>query len=311
MGSSLVIVVFAVVVIGGMGSIVGAIVSGLVLGTHRGADQGRLSRGLEHRRLRHHGGGADLAARGPVRQRAIDARANRRLCRAGGAGADCAVLGAVSGVSHEAAVLRHVRLCLQSVARLHQDAVLRPRRLFRRVGLCHRMAGDREGLGHDRRNSRRCRGRDAAGSGDRRDRRAPSGHLFRDDHAGAGAGGVFRLPAGEFHRRREWSAGHSARQSLGTYRPRRRSDHVLLRARGLCRPCIVLIRRIVHSPFGQVLKAIRANEPRAVSLGYKVDRYKLMAFVCRPVFPGWPAPSKPWCWGLSRCRMSARAIPAK
>jgi branched-chain amino acid transport system permease protein len=41
----------------------------------------------------------------------------------------------------------------------------------------------------------------------------------------------------------------------------------------------VLIRRIVHSPFGQVLKAIRANEPRAVSLGYEVDRYKLAAFV--------------------------------
>ncbi len=41
----------------------------------------------------------------------------------------------------------------------------------------------------------------------------------------------------------------------------------------------LLIRRVVHSPFGQVLKAIRANEPRAVSLGYKVDRYKLMAFV--------------------------------
>jgi hypothetical protein len=35
----------------------------------------------------------------------------------------------------------------------------------------------------------------------------------------------------------------------------------------------------VHSPFGQVLKAIRANEPRAVSLGYEVDRYKLAAFV--------------------------------
>ncbi len=40
-----------------------------------------------------------------------------------------------------------------------------------------------------------------------------------------------------------------------------------------------LIRRIVHSPFGQVLRAIRANEPRAVSLGYEVDRYKLAAFV--------------------------------
>jgi branched-chain amino acid transport system permease protein len=41
----------------------------------------------------------------------------------------------------------------------------------------------------------------------------------------------------------------------------------------------IFIRRIVHSPFGQVLKAIRANEPRAISLGYKVDRYKLTAFV--------------------------------
>jgi len=40
-----------------------------------------------------------------------------------------------------------------------------------------------------------------------------------------------------------------------------------------------LIRRIVHSPFGQVLKAIRDNEARAISLGYEVDRYKLGAFV--------------------------------
>ena len=37
--------------------------------------------------------------------------------------------------------------------------------------------------------------------------------------------------------------------------------------------------RIVHSPYGQVLKAIRENEPRAISLGYEVDRYKLLAFV--------------------------------
>ncbi len=41
----------------------------------------------------------------------------------------------------------------------------------------------------------------------------------------------------------------------------------------------LLIRRVVHSPFGQVLKAIRDNEPRAISLGYDVDRYKLLAFV--------------------------------
>src|SRR6202051_1236937 len=47
-----------------------------------------------------------------------------------------------------------------------------------------------------------------------------------------------------------------------------------------------LIRRLVHSPFGQVLKAIRANEPRAISLGYKVDRYKLVAFVLSAGFGG-------------------------
>ncbi len=40
-----------------------------------------------------------------------------------------------------------------------------------------------------------------------------------------------------------------------------------------------ILYRTIHSPFGQVLKAIRENEPRAVSLGYKVDRYKLVAFV--------------------------------
>jgi branched-chain amino acid transport system permease protein len=40
-----------------------------------------------------------------------------------------------------------------------------------------------------------------------------------------------------------------------------------------------LIYRTVHSPFGQILKAIRENEPRAVSLGYDVARYKLLAFV--------------------------------
>jgi len=40
-----------------------------------------------------------------------------------------------------------------------------------------------------------------------------------------------------------------------------------------------LIVRIVHSPFGQVLKAIKENEPRAISLGYDVDKYKLLAFV--------------------------------
>ena len=41
----------------------------------------------------------------------------------------------------------------------------------------------------------------------------------------------------------------------------------------------LLVWRVVHSPFGQVLKAIRENENRAISLGYDADRYKLVAFV--------------------------------
>ena len=48
----------------------------------------------------------------------------------------------------------------------------------------------------------------------------------------------------------------------------------------------LLIYRIVHSPFGQVLKAIRENEPRAVSLGYDADRYKLLAFVLSATLAG-------------------------
>jgi branched-chain amino acid transport system permease protein len=44
--------------------------------------------------------------------------------------------------------------------------------------------------------------------------------------------------------------------------------------------------RIVHSPYGQVLKAIRENEARAVSLGYDVDKYKLLAFVLSTTLAG-------------------------
>ena len=47
-----------------------------------------------------------------------------------------------------------------------------------------------------------------------------------------------------------------------------------------------LIMRAVYSPFGQVLKAIRENEPRAISLGYDVDRFKLMSFVLSAALSG-------------------------
>jgi branched-chain amino acid transport system permease protein len=49
---------------------------------------------------------------------------------------------------------------------------------------------------------------------------------------------------------------------------------------------MLLIYRIIHSPFGQVLKAIRDNEARAVSLGYHVNRYKLAVFVLSATLAG-------------------------
>ena len=46
------------------------------------------------------------------------------------------------------------------------------------------------------------------------------------------------------------------------------------------------VHRIINSPFGEILKAIRENEPRAISLGYKTDRYKLAAFVLSATLVG-------------------------
>ena len=48
----------------------------------------------------------------------------------------------------------------------------------------------------------------------------------------------------------------------------------------------LLIHRIINSPFGNVLKTIRDNEPRAISLGYDADRYKLLAFVLSATLTG-------------------------
>ncbi|MDB5796860.1 MAG: livM [Paucimonas sp.] len=54
----------------------------------------------------------------------------------------------------------------------------------------------------------------------------------------------------------------------------------------VCVAGFALVVRTVHSPFGQVLKAIKENEPRAISLGYDVDRYKLLAFVLSAALSG-------------------------
>jgi branched-chain amino acid transport system permease protein len=50
--------------------------------------------------------------------------------------------------------------------------------------------------------------------------------------------------------------------------------------------CFLLVHRIIHSPFGQVVKAIRENEPRAISLGYKTEHYKWIVFILAATLAG-------------------------
>jgi branched-chain amino acid transport system permease protein len=61
----------------------------------------------------------------------------------------------------------------------------------------------------------------------------------------------------------------------------------------------LLINRIIHSPFGQVLTAIRENEPRAVSLGYKAENYKLLAFVLSATLAGVAGGTKALVFGIA------------
>ena len=60
-----------------------------------------------------------------------------------------------------------------------------------------------------------------------------------------------------------------------------------------------LIYRVIHSPFGQVLKSIRENEPRALSLGYDVAKFKLMAFVLSGALAGMAGATKSLALGLA------------
>ncbi len=61
----------------------------------------------------------------------------------------------------------------------------------------------------------------------------------------------------------------------------------------------LLIYRIINSPFGEVLKAIRENEPRAISLGYKTERYKLVAFVLSATLAGLAGATKAMVFQLA------------
>src|SRR3954468_2825063 len=61
----------------------------------------------------------------------------------------------------------------------------------------------------------------------------------------------------------------------------------------------LLVHRIIHSPFGQVLKGIRENEPRATSLGYRTDDYKLIAFVLSCTIAGMAGGIKALVFGIA------------
>ncbi len=61
----------------------------------------------------------------------------------------------------------------------------------------------------------------------------------------------------------------------------------------------LIIYRTIHSPFGQVLKAIRENEARAISLGYAVDRFKLIAFVLSAALAGLAGATKAMVFQLA------------
>ncbi len=195
--------------------------------------------------------------------------------------------GRLSGVPDEGAVLRAVRLRLQPAARLCRPAVLRPCDVLRLAGYVTRtrvkvwgwppefgiLAGTC------------CRGGRWAWWSAARD--PPPGHLFRDDHAGPGADGLFLLPAGEVHRRRGRHSGGAARHAVRPASTPNNDLTLLLRGAGdFCCSAFCSSTASIHSPFGQVLKAIRENEPRAISLGYEADRYKLLAFVLSAALAG-------------------------
>jgi branched-chain amino acid transport system permease protein len=61
----------------------------------------------------------------------------------------------------------------------------------------------------------------------------------------------------------------------------------------------LLVHRIIHSPFGQVLKGIRENEPRTTSLGYRTDDYKLIAFVLSCMVAGVAGGTKAIVFGIA------------
>ncbi len=113
----------------------------------------------------------------------------------------------------------------------------------------------------------------------------PAGHLLRDDHAGAGATGLLPRVAASIHGQGRWPDRYSARKVLGLFSL---DNNITLyyTTAVIFLATFVLIHRIMHSTFGQVVRAIRDNETRATSLGFEPNRYKLLAFVLSAAVAG-------------------------
>ena len=109
-------------------------------------------------------------------------------------------------------------------------------------------------------------------------------HLLRHDHPGTGADGSLPGLADQGHGWRDGLQGVPAATSSGSSTCRQHG-HVLPVCAVFCLGFFIIYRTI-HSPFGQILKAIRENEPRAISLGYDVDKFKLLAFVISAALAG-------------------------
>ena len=238
MGADLIIVVFAVVVIGGMGSILGSIVTGFGLGVVEGLTKVFYPEASNTVIFVIMAIVLLVRPAGPVREggvrwRRADAVASRERAAADAARtwlAFAVLLAlvcvapfvALPGVPDEGAVLRAVRLRLQPAARLRRACC---RSAMRRssasagyvAGARRQGLGLPPELGHPRRH-----GWSPAllGLGRRRARHPPPGHLLRDDHAGACADGLLLLPAGAVHRRRGRHPGGAARHAcFGVCRP--------------------------------------------------------------------------------------------
>ena len=308
MGANMIIVVFAVVVIGGMGSILGAIVTGFGLGIVEGLTKVFYPGSVEHGDLRDHGDrAADQARRalregalgpwrasippstGRARAGAAPASRGRSLVATGGDGGRAGRRAArrdLPGVPDEGAVLRALRLRVQPAARVRRPAVVRPRDVPRHApATCPRTR-------------RRC------GAS------PPELAIL----AGTAASALLGLVTGALAIRRQgiyfamitlalaqmifffclqapFTHGEDGIQAV----PRGKLFGVLDLSNTLVMYYVVLaiflaafllIFRVIHSPFGNVLKAIRENEPRAISLGYDAERYKLLAFILSATLAG-------------------------